>query len=127
MCASAPAKRRILIADDEKLIADTLKLILTQIGYDVAVVYDGAAAIEAAKRWSPDLLLTDVYMPGHSGVDAAIQICSLLPRCKVLLFTGQPDLQRIRREVLSKCYKFDVFSKPVHPKELIERVRDILQ
>ena len=126
MCASnGSSKLRILIADDEKTIADTLNLILTQVGYDVSVVYDGLSAVEMAKEWSPDLFLSDIYMPGISGIDAAIQVCELLPHCKVLLFTGQGDLQEIHDEIKAKCRRFDVFSKPIHPTELISRIREI--
>lgn len=118
-------KLRILVADDEKTIADTLKLILTRFGYEVAVVYDGSSAVEMAERWGPDLFLSDVYMPGITGIDAAIQICSSLPECKVLLFSGQADLQDLRRQIHSKCQRFDVISKPVHPTELLARLQTI--
>lgn len=127
MCAfPSGEKPRILVADDEKNIADTLKLILTGAGYEVAVAYDGIDAVKKAKEWSPDLLLSDVFMPLLSGIDAAIQVCEHLPECKVLLFSGQSDLQHLRREIQSKCRRFDVFPKPVHPTELIERIQAIL-
>ena len=123
MCDSDSGKKlRVLIADDEKIIADTLKLILTQVGYDVAVAYDGSFALEMARQWQPDIFLSDVWMPGLNGIDAAIQICSLLPRCKVLLFSGQSDLQDLRNEIRSKCQRFDVISKPVHPIALMARL-----
>lgn len=122
MCDS-DKKLKVLVADDERIIADTLKLILTQVGYQVATVYDGTSALEIAREWSPDLFLSDVYMPGLSGIDAAIEICGLLPDCKVLLFSGQADLHDLRKEIQSKCHRFEVFSKPIHPTELIERLR----
>ncbi|WP_109486408.1 response regulator [Occallatibacter savannae] len=127
MCAfRSGEKPRVLVADDEKTIADTLKLILTGAGYDVRVVYNGIAAVEKAVEWSPDLLLSDVYMPGLSGIDAAIQVCEHLPHCRVLLISGQADLQELRREIQSKCRRFDVFPKPVHPTELLERMQAML-
>jgi CheY-like chemotaxis protein len=118
-------KCRVLVADDEKVIADTLKLILTQAGYDVAAVYDGASAVEMAKQWAPDLFLSDIFMPGLNGIDAAVEICRLLPECKVLLFSGQADLHDLRGEIHSKCNGVEVFSKPIHPTQLIARVREL--
>jgi len=127
MCATDCSKKpRVLVADDEKVIADTLKLILAGAGYDVAVAYDGIAALETAKEWSPDLFLSDVFMPGLSGIDAAIKVCEQLPDCKVLLVSGQAASQDLRREIQSKCHRFDVLSKPVHPKDLLDHIREIL-
>ena len=51
--------------------------------------YRGEIAIEMARNLSPDLLITDVVMPGISGIEAAIQVRDMLPACKVLLFSGQ--------------------------------------
>ena len=58
-----PNRQTILVADDERVIADTLKLILSQHGFDAAVAYDGNSAIEMARRFSPQLFLCDVIMP----------------------------------------------------------------
>lgn len=120
-------KLRVLVADDERVIADTLKLILTGAGYEVAVAYNGRAALEKAESWPPDLFLSDVLMPGLSGIDAAIELCRLLPHCKVLLVSGQASLQNLRREIQSKCHRFDVLSKPVHPTELLERIEELVR
>src|SRR3569833_500012 len=127
MCASNSARKtRVLVADDESTIADTLKLILAGAGYDVVVAYDGLAAVEKAVEWAPDLLLSDVFMPRLSGIDAAIQVCERLPHCKVLLVSGQASLHDLRREIQSKCHRFEVLSKPVHPKELLARIEQMI-
>jgi CheY-like chemotaxis protein len=127
MCAfNSARKSRVLVADDERVIADTLKLILAGAGYDVMVAYDGLAAVEKAFEWTPDLLLSDVFMPRLSGIEAAIQVCERLPHCKVLLVSGQASLRDIRREIQSKCHRFDVLSKPVHPNELLARISEMI-
>lgn len=118
-------KLRVLVADDEKTIADTLKLILSGAGYDVAVAYDGIEALRKAEEWAPDLFLSDVFMPGLSGIDAAAEICKRLPDCRVLLISGQATLQELRREIQSKCHRFDVLSKPMHPVELLSRIKEM--
>lgn len=120
-------KPRVLVADDEKIIADTLKLILIGEGYDVSVAYDGIAAVKKANEWSPDLFLTDVIMPRLSGIDAAIEVCKCLPDCRVLVFSGQANLKDIRREIESKCRRFEVLLKPIHPTELIFHIRKMLE
>ncbi|HZL52372.1 MAG TPA: response regulator, partial [Terracidiphilus sp.] len=79
----------MLVADDERAIADTLAVILTKAGFETRAVYGGEAAVEMAERFRPNMLISDVVMPGTSGIDAAIRIGAMLPTCKILLFSGQ--------------------------------------
>lgn len=124
--AGLSRKLRVLVADDEKIIADSLQLILAGVGYDVRVVYDGLSAVQESSQWPPDLFLSDVLMPGFTGIDAAIEVRKRLPDCRVLLVTGQSDLNQLQREIVSKGETFELFSKPIHPTELIAQIRRIL-
>jgi len=126
MYSASSRKPRVLVADDEKIIADTLKLILARAGYEVSVAYDGIEAVNIANEWLPDLFLSDVFMPGFSGIEAAIKICERLPDCKVLLMSGQGDSHDLRREIESKCRGVQLFSKPVPPTKLIAHLRTLL-
>jgi CheY-like chemotaxis protein len=60
---------KVLIADDNKPMADVVKLVLTREDYDVRVVHDGLSAIRAAKEWKPDIILLDVMMPQMNGFE----------------------------------------------------------
>jgi CheY-like chemotaxis protein len=80
---------KILIVDDEVRIAQTLALILRQTGYVTAFAYDGASALAMSAVFQPDLLLTDLLMPGMNGMELALAILRKDPQCKVLLFSGQ--------------------------------------
>src|SRR5271156_3970678 len=75
-------KAVVLVVDDEAVIADTLAMILEQSGIRALVAYDGKSALEIANTFPPDLLLTDVAMPGMSGIDLAVAIRHTLPKCK---------------------------------------------
>src|SRR5271163_3802983 len=79
----------VLVVDDEHVIADTLTAILSRSGFTAMPAYDGASALQIARAISPDLLITDVFRPGMSGIDLAISMRSAHPDCKVLLFSGQ--------------------------------------
>ena len=81
-------KPKVLVADDERVIADTLAIILNQSGFSATAVYSGEKAVETAKTLRPDMLISDVIMTDLNGIDAAIQIRALLPSCKILLFSG---------------------------------------
>lgn len=89
------AQPRVLIVDDEKLIADTLSEVLEQDGFQAVAAYDGRTALELATKFRPDSLLTDVLMPAMNGVELAIAITKMLPSVKILLFSGQAGISDI--------------------------------
>jgi len=114
---------RVLIADDERIIADTLAMILNQSGFEAATVYSGHKAVEAARQFRPQVFLADVVMPGMSGIEAAIQICSMIPECRVLLLSGQAATSDLLRDARVRGHEFEIVLKPVHPNQLLERLR----
>src|SRR5208282_1141605 len=116
----------ILIVDDEPVIADTLAIILKQLGLRTMVAYDGQTALDIAKTAPPDLLLTDVVMPGMSGVDLAIALRHDAPQCRVLLFSGQAATVDMLGEAGRQGHDFTLLSKPLHPKDLLARVSQTL-
>jgi DNA-binding response OmpR family regulator len=118
-----PTGLRVLIADDERLIADTLALILKQAGFRAEAVYNGLKAVEAARSESPDIFLADVMMPGMTGIDAAIEIAAMHPSCRVLLLSGQAATADLLRDARVRGHQFEVLLKPVHPQQLLARLR----
>jgi CheY-like chemotaxis protein len=123
--AQEKPRAKVLVVDDERVIADTLAIILRQSGFETAVAYDGEEAVEKARIWKPDLLLSDVIMPRLNGVEAAIQICMIVPECRVLLFSGQAATAGMLRDPRLKRHRFEVLQKPIHPVELIARLRTL--
>jgi DNA-binding NtrC family response regulator len=123
--ASTPDKVRVLVVDDEHSIADTLSIILRQHGFDTATAYCGATAVEAARLWDPDVLLTDVVMPDMNGIEAAVLIQAAHPRCKVLLFSGQSSAHEMMTARLDAAH-FRFLQKPIHPVELIDSLRTLV-
>lgn len=121
------AMPKVLIADDEHLIADTLKVILNQNGFAATTVYNGQAAIDVAQVWQPDIFLSDVVMPGLNGIEAAIRICEILPECQVLLFSGQAATTDLLREAGRQGYRFEILHKPIAPIELLAHLWSALR
>jgi CheY-like chemotaxis protein len=116
-------KPKVLVADDEKVIADTLAIILNQNGYDATAVYTGTAAVERARSTRPDLIISDVIMPDMNGIDAAIKIRSFLPGCKILLFSGQAATADLLEDARKRGHEFEILAKPVHPQDLLQKLR----
>jgi CheY-like chemotaxis protein len=116
------AQPKVLIADDEILIADTLGLILRQGGYDCQVAYSGHAALSKTLDFQPALLISDVIMPDMNGVEVAIRVREMLPNCEVLLLTGQAAAVDLMQRARSAGHNFDILNKPIHPDELLRWV-----
>ena len=117
------AKPRVLVADDERVIADTLAIILNQAGFEATAVYSGEKAVEMAQILKPDMLISDVIMTDLNGIDAAIQIRAMLPGCKILLFSGQAATADLLDRVRVQGHEFEILAKPVHPQDLLARLQ----
>ncbi len=120
---STPVK--ILIVDDEQLIADTLSHILNKSGFAAKAVYSGDAALAAVPELCPDIVLTDVRMPGRNGIETGILIRQQCPQVRVVLFSGQSGISDLMQKALHEGYGFELWPKPIHPRELVRRLREV--
>jgi CheY-like chemotaxis protein len=116
-------KPKVLVADDERVIADTLAIILNQSGFDATAVYSGEKAVETAKSLRPDMVISDVIMTDLNGIDAAIKIREMLPGCKILLFSGQAATADLLDRAQGQGHQFEILAKPVHPQDLLAKLR----
>lgn len=116
-------KPKVLVVDDERVIADTLAIILNKAGFDASAVYTGNGAVERARSDRPDLIISDVIMPDMNGIEAAINIREFLPACKILLFSGQAATADLLESARAKGHDFEILAKPVHPQDLLAKLR----
>jgi len=116
----------VLVVDDESAIADTLSEILKLSGYAATPAYDGEEALETALLVPPELLITDVMLPGMSGIELAIQMRRIFPDCRVLLFSGQAATSDLLTSAARAGHQFTLLAKPVHPTDLLRRVSESL-
>ena len=117
------AKRVVFVVDDEVIIAQTLAIILNQAGFQATPFHHPADAIAASAELIPDLLISDVVMPGMTGVELAIHFREAQPDCRILLFSGQAATANFLDEARGKGYDFELLSKPVHPADLLAKLR----
>lgn len=114
---------RILVVDDEMLIADTIVQILNRNGFIAEAVYGGHEAIEAVQRYCPEMVLSDVLMPNIDGVEAAIAIREHCPETRIVLFSGQAATLEILDRARERGHNFELLPKPIHPTQLIQYLR----
>jgi len=114
--------RRVFVVDDEKIIADTLSAILRGSGFDARAFYDGPSTLVACEVDAPDWIISDVVMPGMSGIDMSVRIRQSFPNCKILLFSGQAATAELLDKAQASGHEFEVLLKPVHPTELLAKL-----
>ncbi len=116
---------RILVVDDEQLIADTLTRILNMSGFVASALYSGDAAVEASPTFCPDIVLTDVRMPGRNGIETGILIRKQCPQTRIVLFSGQAGIGDLMDEARQSGHGFELWPKPIQPRELVRRLREL--
>lgn len=116
--------KMILVVDDEPVIAETLVTILNEFQDEFLAVAstDILDAFAIARDMKPNLVLLDIAMPGTRGLEHAIEIRDNL-RCPVLLITGHIRPNSLLNDLGPGVQPFDYIQKPIHPVELIDRIR----
>ena len=79
---------RLLIADDDEDLRDTLTLVFQKAGFDVEAVCDGEQAIAAQQRQPADVLITDLFMPLRDGLETIAYFRSHFPRMPIVAISG---------------------------------------
>ena len=112
---AAKARRRILVVDDNRDGADTMRMLLELYGHEVRVAYDGLEGVQVAFERSPDIVLCDIGMPGLDGygVARALRKNPRTAHARLIAITGYGSEQTQR---LCKEAGFDRhFTKPIDP------------
>ena len=117
----------VLVVDDESVIADTLAEILSRSGYTAIAEYDGDSALETALLTPPEMLITDVVLPGMTGIELAISVRRIYPDCKIILFSGQASTADLLASARAEGHHFTLLNKPLHPQDLLLRVSEGLK
>lgn len=116
---------KILIVEDEKLLADSLKVMLEKKGFDVETVYDGEAGAEYAELGVYDLLILDVMMPKMDGYAVARQVRSRRCATPILMLTAKSSLEdRIQGLNAGADY---YLTKPFDSRELLACINALLR
>lgn len=124
---ASPRRPTVLVADDEDPVRAMVRETLERHGYEVLAARDGAEALELAQRAPAgiDLLLTDVAMPGMSGIELARRLREARPGLRVLYMSGSPGEEVSRDLELRAGTQF--LAKPLKPSALAARVREMLE
>lgn len=115
---------RILVVDDEKSILDLLEEILTSRGHDVVTAVDGEEAIGLLHTDRFDLIITDIVMPGKTGLDVLNEARDIDPRYPVIVITGNPSDETTEKLIRVGAHEFIV--KPFDNDRVLMAVTKLL-
>ena len=121
-------KQKILVVEDEFGLQELFRDIFVMEGYDVKVAVDGINGYEAFKKFTPDLVFTDVVMPNMSGLELVRKIREIKPNIKVIYVSGFFGIRRLKQgldEDIAK-YRYPTLSKPFKTSGMLELVKNYL-
>ncbi len=114
-----------MLIDAEPLVRSVITRILEADGYHVHSCGDLRGAVELLEACAPDLLITNVWVPGIGGYEAARLLRMLCPKLRVLMVAGLPDDGELTATLSSGEHNF--FPKPFTSQELLNKVREVLR
>src|ERR1700709_2519253 len=100
----------VFIVDDEKVIATTLAIILSQSGFNAFAFTRPQDAVESARESCPDVVVSDVMMPEMLGTELAIVLRKMCSRMKILLFSGQAATADFLTKAKCEGHTFEILA-----------------
>ncbi len=118
---NSAAEIKVLIVDDEEYVLETASQILSDKNYSVFICRDASQALNRMQDDSVDIVLTDIKMPGISGLDLLAKIREKNPLLPVILMTGYADLNLAVEAINRGAFNFII--KPYHPEYLLQIIK----
>jgi CheY-like chemotaxis protein len=119
--------QRILIVDDDAMVAETLTLIFRKNGFDVRSCNSAQEGLQFARSFRPDLLVCDILMPTRDGLDLVADVTRELPSCRILVLTGfYADLAAVEKHSRNLPRPVGILTKPCQPSDLLRQANAML-
>lgn len=118
--AKTSGRRSVLVVDDEEFLARAMKRVLEMRGYEVKTAHDGNAALELVRREAFDVIVSDIQMPGMTGIDLLRVVRAYDLDVPVILITGAPTVETAIEAVSLGALQY--LSKPAPVEELVKAV-----
>ena len=120
-------KTRVLVIDDDRLVADTLSLVYNANGYECEARYSAEEGLARARDFSPALLLCDVTMPDASGLQLADRMQAEMPETRLLLLTAYAsNAVQVNQHSRRMGRPLKLLNKPCRPDDLLRETRALL-
>jgi len=119
---------RILIIDDDRMVRETLKIVLMTAGHEVALANDGKEGISLVGPFQPSLIITDILMPEKEGVETIQDLRQLVPDLPIIAISGGGRVGNMSFLKVAQHFGADrAFAKPFEPDEILGAITDLLK
>ncbi len=116
--------KRILIADDERVVKHLLQITLERQGYEVASAANGEEALESIRENQPDALITDLTMPRMDGRQLCRKIHQDYPERSFLIMVMTSRTEREEKGWMKDIPNIEFIEKPLSPTQLVARLKE---
>jgi len=121
-------KQRVLVIDDDRLVADTLNMIFLANGFNSEARYSAADGLERARSFDPELVLCDVTMPDEDGLQLAERLHTESPQIRLMMMTAyRSNAPKVEEQSTRLGRPLKLLCKPCRPEEVLRTANEILQ
>ncbi len=124
MVHQGETKMKILIVDDNQSLATVIQYMLEQKGHEVSSAFDGLEGYSVYFQFRPDLVITDIQMPGENGLELINHIREQDPSVKTIYMSGNLDQFEMLLEEEKKSYPINMLRKPFFMDDLVKQVSE---
>lgn len=118
-----PERPRVLLVDDDPVIATSTQAVLSQNGFEVRLALTAAAALRVAAEFTPDTLLTDIILPDSNGIRLAQILRAKIQGLRVVFFSGCLDGIEMVQRASQNAGRLVFLPKPLDPRQLLRNLR----
>jgi DNA-binding response OmpR family regulator len=116
----------ILLIEDDEPLRQILALALVNAGHTVAEAADGNQGIERFREAPPDLVITDIVMPGREGIETIMALRREAPRLPIIAISGAANYARVYLGMAAKLGAQRILSKPFNTADLLAAINEVL-
>ena len=120
-------KQKILVVDDDRLVADTLNLVFLANGFESEARYSAADGLDRARTFAPQLMLCDVTMPEENGLQLAEKVSAEMPEVRLLMLSAySSNTARVDAHAVRTARRLNLLNTPCRPELLIPEASALL-
>jgi DNA-binding response OmpR family regulator len=118
---------KILVIDDDRMVRETLKIILTAAGHEVVLTEDGNKGLRAFSEFTPDLVITDILMPEKEGMETIRDLRGLRPDVPIIAISGGGRVGNMSfLRVAERFGANRTITKPFEPDHVVATIAELL-
>lgn len=119
---------KILVIDDDRMVRETLKLILSSVGHEIILANDGKQGVKTFSEVKPSLVITDILMPEKEGIETIADLRKIHPKVPIIAVSGGGRVGNMSFLKVAESFGANrTISKPFEPEDVLAAVTELLK